>query len=199
MESILVHTSWQHFSEGQGCFPELASGVGSAVHSIGRKVAAGGVHPCKSSLHLACRATPGHGSLIESPKGKCRPMAPGPEGRDLPRGRSFRQPEVGSSRPGTLFGGEGSLRTNPQRVSHRLEAGARRDSVPPASGWSGGPGSPPGWREGMAPTALEAACRQGAAGARSEGTGRAVRQTQSTRNLRLQTTKERRGGQAGDM
>lgn len=188
MESILVHTSWQHFSEGRGCFPGTSIRCEPRCSQHWEKVGAGwgGSSPVqiifpfglwKPLRAMAASRSPRRGK-------KCRPMAPGArrEARPSPGGRSFRpQPEVGSSRPGTLFGGEGSLRTNAQRVSHRLEAGRASDSVPPSLGLGCGPGRSPGLATRMAPPPLERARSSGSCGSAIRGDReKRLSQTQST-------------------
>lgn len=127
-----------------GASPELVSGVSRAVHSTGRRWG-GGVHPCKSSLHLACGSHSGPWQPRGVPEGERNAgrWRPEPaERRDLPRGEG---PSVLSLRSGHLglehcsVGKSPSGRT-PSGSPTGLRQAARRTRCPRASGWAVGLG-----------------------------------------------------------
>lgn len=188
MESVLVHTSCQHFTEGQGCFPGSSMRCEQCCSQHWEKVGAGGKFTRANHLSTwPVEATPGHGSLVESPKEKEIQVdgARSPQrGETLPRGEC---PSVLSLRLGHLglehcSVGRGPLRTNTQRVSHRLEAGrASSDSVPPSLGLGGGPGRSTGLGTRMAPPPLERAPSSGSCASAIRGDReKRLSQTQST-------------------
>lgn len=141
---------------------------------------------------------PGHGSLVESPKGK-EMQADGARARREarpPRGRSFRpQPEAGHLCLEHCSVGKGRSVKTPSGPPTGLRQGRKAGlRCPRASGWA--VARVAGLATGMVPPPLERA-PSGSCGSAIRGDGeKRLSQTQSTRNLRLQTTEkeERRQG-----